>query len=271
MQHFKRWITALVFAPLVVWVLAAGSPQLVAGLICVVAIATLREYLRIVFARQGTPVSLPVKAISYIMTIILVVGATLGDFQVMFLIFVLNFLVLACFALSRFITDPAIFDVIARQALGFVYIPVPLSLLVFLKGMEGGALWIVWMLIVIFANDTGAFYAGTYRGKHKLAPRISPKKTVEGAFGGIVASVVAGFVFCLIFFSDLALGLVMIPCTFLMAVAGQVGDLFESAMKRGSSIKDSGRILPGHGGMLDRIDGLLFAVPVLYVYLVFAI
>ena len=89
--------------------------------------------------------------------------------------------------------------------------------------------------------------------------------------GGIATSMILGFIFSLIFFDSLSLAFLTIPCSFLMAIAGQIGDLFESAMKRASHIKDSGRILPGHGGMLDRIDGLLLAVPVLYVYLVFVI
>ena len=80
-----------------------------------------------------------------------------------------------------------------------------------------------------------------------------------------------GFVSCFLFFDSFHLALLTIPCSFLLAMAGQVGDLFESALKRASHIKDSGRILPGHGGMLDRIDGLLLAIPVLYVYLVFVI
>ncbi len=82
---------------------------------------------------------------------------------------------------------------------------------------------------------------------------------------------IVGFVFCMIFFHDFALAFLCLPCALLMAVAGQIGDLFESAMKRASRIKDSGRILPGHGGILDRIDGLLLAVPVLYTYLVFIV
>jgi phosphatidate cytidylyltransferase len=86
--------------------------------------------------------------------------------------------------------------------------------------------------------------------------------------GGLVAMII-GFVFCLLFFKDVSLAFLTIPGSFLLAAAGQIGDLFESAMKRASRIKDSGRILPGHGGMLDRIDGLLLGIPVLYVYLVF--
>jgi len=153
--------------------------------------------------------------------------------------------------------------------LGIVYIPVSLSLLVFIKEFNGGTFWIIWLLFVVFANDTGAFYTGTFFGKRALSPNISPNKTIEGSLGGMAAAMVIGFIFCQIFFDDLSLAFLTVPASFLIAISGQIGDLFESAMKRASNIKDSGRILPGHGGMLDRIDGLLLAIPVLYVYLVF--
>lgn len=271
MQHVKRWITALILAPLVIWVLARGNVMVLAALVCVVAIAALREYLTVIFGNKDGPISNTIKVISFVIAITLVMGATLGAWQVMFLILSLNLAALAVFVLFRFAVQPRVFDIISKQVLGIVYIPVPLSLLIFIREREGGALWIIWLLIVIFANDTGAFYTGTYKGRHKLAPNISPNKTVEGAVGGILTAVAAGFVFCLVFFRDPALALLILPCSLVMALAGQAGDLFESAMKRVTSIKDSGRILPGHGGMLDRIDGLLMAVPVLYVYLVFVL
>ncbi|MCP4721432.1 MAG: phosphatidate cytidylyltransferase [Desulfobacteraceae bacterium] len=271
MQHLKRWLTAIILGPLVLWIIIKGSTLLLAALVSIVAIAALREYLRIVSGHDERPVSNTLKTISYIISMALVIGACLGSWQVLFLVLALNLLILSVFVLSEFPTDPHIFDTISKQALGIVYIPVALSLLIFLKELEGGTFWIIWMLIVIFANDTGAFYTGTFFGKHKLAPNISPNKTIEGSMGGIVTSMIFGFIFSLIFFDSLSLAFLTIPCSFLMAVAGQIGDLFESAMKRASHIKDSGRILPGHGGMLDRIDGLLLAVPVLYVYLVFVI
>ncbi|MCK5836709.1 MAG: phosphatidate cytidylyltransferase [Desulfobacula sp.] len=271
MQHLKRWLTAIIIGPLVLWVILKGSTLVLATLICAVAIFAVREYLRIIFNNDPVPASQTIKFISYITSMALVMGACLGSWQVMFLVPVLNLIILSIFALSRFASNNRVFDIISRQVLGIVYIPVSLALLILIKELDRGTLWIIWLLIVIFANDTGAFYTGTFWGKHKLAPNISPNKTIEGSLGGITVSVIAGFIFSLVFFNSLSLALLIIPCSFLMAIAGQVGDLFESAMKRAGHIKDSGRILPGHGGMLDRIDGLLLAIPVLYVYLVFVI
>ena len=270
MQHLKRWLTAIVLVPLVLWVLIRGNTLLVAALVSVVAIFAVREYLRIICPSETGPAAQAIKVISYTISMILVMGACLGSWQLMFLIQALNLMALSIFVLFRFASSPKVFEMISKQVLGIVYIPMSLALLVFIRELDGGILWIIWLLIVAFANDTGAFYTGTYLGKTKLAPTISPKKTIEGSLGGIATSVVAGFIFCLIFFSDLNLALWAIPCALIMAVAGQIGDLFESAMKRASNIKDSGRILPGHGGMLDRIDGLLLAIPVLYVFLVFS-
>jgi len=118
---------------------------------------------------------------------------------------------------------------------------------------------------IVMLTDTGAYYTGRTIGRHKLAPRVSPGKTVEGAIGGFVMSAVAGYLSKITFFPEiptahcLVLG-VIIGCL------GQIGDLAESLLKRGSDVKDSGRLLPGHGGMLDRIDSILFTAPVLYFY-----
>ena len=240
-------------------------------LVSVVAIFAIREYLRIIFENDEGPISNTIRIISYTVSMTLIISACLGSWEILFLIIAMNLMALSIFVLSRFASNHAIFDIISKQVLGVVYIPVSLSLLVFMKELDGGTLWIIWLLIVIFANDTGAFYTGTFFGKRALSPNISPNKTVEGSLGGLTASMVIGFIFCQIFFKDLSLSLLIIPASFMLAIAGQIGDLFESAMKRSSNIKDSGSILPGHGGMLDRIDGLLLATPVLYVYLVFVL
>lgn len=118
---------------------------------------------------------------------------------------------------------------------------------------------------LVMMTDTGAYYVGRSIGRHKLAPRISPGKTIEGAIGGFLAAVVTGALCKLTFFSE-------IPLTHAIALGagigliGQIGDLAESMLKRGAGVKDSGNLLPGHGGMLDRIDSILFCAPLLYYY-----
>lgn len=119
--------------------------------------------------------------------------------------------------------------------------------------------------LIIMGADTGAYFAGRSLGKHKLAPKISPGKTVEGLIGGIVASLAFAVLAHYWFFPELSLKF-SLPLAGVMAVASVLGDLAESAMKRGSDTKDAANILPGHGGLLDRLDSLLFNAPILYYF-----
>lgn len=141
----------------------------------------------------------------------------------------------------------------------------PLALLH--RDAANGALWVAVVIVATFANDTGAYFAGRSLGRHKLYPAISPGKTVEGAVGGLVASV--GVLLALR--ALVAHSLTVADCLWVAipgSVLGPVGDLVESMLKRASGVKDSGRLLPGHGGMLDRIDALLFVAAWVYAYAV---
>lgn len=119
--------------------------------------------------------------------------------------------------------------------------------------------------LIIFGSDAGAYFAGRALGKHKLAPGISPGKTVEGLIGGLVAAGGFAALATATFFPQLPYQF-SIPLAIVLAVVGVLGDLCESAMKRGSGSKDAGSIIPGHGGFLDRLDSLLFGAPILYYF-----
>lgn len=119
--------------------------------------------------------------------------------------------------------------------------------------------------LVLMGSDTGAYYTGRAFGKHKLAPNISPGKTWEGAIGGMAASLLMAALAHFWFFPELALSAAL-PLAAVMNVLGVVGDLTESALKRGAKAKDAAQILPGHGGLLDRLDSLLFNAPLLYYF-----
>ncbi|GAB4072564.1 phosphatidate cytidylyltransferase [Barrientosiimonas marina] len=128
---------------------------------------------------------------------------------------------------------------------------------------------IFYVLLVIWTTDIGAYFCGRTLGKHKLWPEISPNKTIEGAAGGVILSVIVGIVFHIVFpFSYGMITVIMV--TILTSAAGQIGDLVESAYKRHYDVKDSGKILPGHGGILDRLDSLVFVLPLLHVIQFFA-
>jgi phosphatidate cytidylyltransferase len=126
-----------------------------------------------------------------------------------------------------------------------------------------GVEWIVLFLMIVFSGDTGAYFAGMKFGKHKLYPAISPKKTVEGAIGGIASGMFITFIAKLVFFRSLHWSGIFLLPLFVGPVA-QIGDLCESFLKRSFDCKDSGSILPGHGGFLDRFDGVVFSLPVMY-------
>lgn len=155
-------------------------------------------------------------------------------------------------------------DLTGRYALGLLWIGL-LPLLVLLRGLEHGLAWCFVVLGIAWLGDTGAYFAGRAFGRHKLYERISPKKTVEGAVGGIVTSAIGVFVIAWIGLPTLT----WIDCALLGVfgcVAGILGDLGESMVKRSYGVKDAGTIMPGHGGMLDRIDSVLFVGAVVYGY-----
>ncbi|GER65656.1 phosphatidate cytidylyltransferase [Weizmannia acidilactici] len=126
-----------------------------------------------------------------------------------------------------------------------------------------GITYILYALFLIWATDSGAYFIGRAFGRHKLWPEISPNKTVEGAFGGVLCAVIVSVLF--FFFTDIGISLGrMVASTVVLSIFGQIGDLVESAYKRHYGVKDAGNILPGHGGILDRFDSLLFVLPLIH-------
>lgn len=150
---------------------------------------------------------------------------------------------------------------------GVIYVGLTFSFIAMLKRDMGdfGAGWIIMLLAMTWMSDTGAYFAGRAFGKHKLAPKVSPKKTVEGAAGGLLATLVAAFAVRALMLPFLSIVDVVI-IALVANVLGQTGDLCESLIKRSTGVKDSGTIIHGHGGMLDRVDAVLFAVPWVYLY-----
>lgn len=174
----------------------------------------------------------------------------------------------------------------AASVFAFAYVALPMSLLVEIRQMAAGAIWVIYTLLVVWAGDIFAYFVGKAVGRHRMSPEVSPKKTWEGAIASILASVIVGTLWFQhapgISSALLRVGLIgrrdgifaleqpqLLPIVVLSVIvnlAAQLGDLVESLIKRGAGVKDSGSILPGHGGMLDRIDAMLFAVPVVWAY-----
>ncbi len=151
---------------------------------------------------------------------------------------------------------------------GIVYIAVTLSHIIAFNTVENGRLWLLVILIIVWANDTFAYFGGKSLGKNKLAPSISPGKTIEGAVIGLIGGFIAAFVFD--YYQNIFANVWdIVLVSLLVGVLSIVGDLVESILKRSSGVKDSGSILPGHGGLLDRIDSLIFVIPAVYYYISF--
>lgn len=156
---------------------------------------------------------------------------------------------------------------IGATLLGVVYVALPLSLLCYVPAI--GGVWQPWIMIffllIIWANDVFAYLVGMTVGRHRLCERLSPKKTWEGFFGGLAGAVAIGFLAAYVLKADSWhwAGLALVA-----AITGVLGDLVESMFKRSAGVKDSGRVIPGHGGVLDRFDALLLAAPFVFVYLV---
>jgi len=160
------------------------------------------------------------------------------------------------------------FALLSRGGFACLYPGLAASHLVMLMALPQGRAWLLLLSAIAAASDTAAFYTGSKFGRHKLCPAVSPAKTWEGFFGGLAGSLIAGLVVRHFFLPTESLAW-LVPVTIFLAAIGAAGDLGESIIKRAFGVKDSGALLPGHGGLLDRIDSLLLSAPALYYLLYF--
>ena len=266
-MHLKRWITGLSALPLLIFlVYIGGLPFLIlVGFACT---CSLWEFYRIVFNADGELLSSVVIWWGYIVGLAIIVAAHIAGSDSVLMVLALNLVSVGVISLFVYKSKPSIVNIIPKQIQGIVYIPLLLSFLVLIRRDPDGMTWIFLLLAIIFAGDISAYYVGSYLGRHKLNPAVSPGKTIEGAIGGLAGNLLVGSIGKFFFLPALSWGPAIL---FFLAVglSGQIGDLFESEFKRSSKIKDSGGILPGHGGFLDRIDALLFASPVAYLFKIY--
>ena len=266
-MHLKRWITGLSALPILIYLVYLGGFPFI-FLIAFAATCSLWEYFRIVFNAEGEILNGVFVWWGYIVGLAVIVAAHISDPQGVLVLVALNLIIVGLISVFVYPSNPSIVNLIPRQVQGIIYIPLLLSFLVSIRRGPDGMTWIFLLLAIIFAGDISAYYVGSYLGRHKLNPAISPGKTIEGAVGGLAGNIVAGSIGKFFFLPGISWGPAII-FFFSVGLAGQVGDLFESEFKRSSKIKDSGGILPGHGGLLDRIDALLFASPVAYLFKIY--
>lgn len=263
-SHKNRWITALVALPLLILLILKGGAFLFSIFLIAVSCTGFYEWQKITEVKHYSlekARNIPF----FLIPVLYFFSFYSPSFHILSLIISLGILLFSL--LKGFDGTESHFRGSLYIVTGFIYTSFLLSFASRLM-IEAGPEGIFFLLIAVFASDTGAFYAGRKFGNKKLMENVSPKKTIEGFAGGFALSVIAAFICKFVFFNELS-----ILKTFLCGLAAgafvPLGDLFESMTKRVFNVKDSGNILPGHGGILDRIDGLLFAVPVFYILYIF--
>src|ERR1700678_2246488 len=272
----KRILTAAVLILAVFALIFFGQLWMITLFSAIVAELAAYEYLKLAArggARRGGELPIPVWWMFLGTALAFVV--TLPNFPVEAQLPVLSGLTLVLFAWNGF--RAPLIQVLpdtAQGLFGLIYIAYPLTLVPLLWKQEDGPALVLFLMVCVWAGDIAALYIGRAFGKHKLAPRLSPGKTWEGSVASIVGSMLAAGLVIFIADTLAARGNTLLHIaeplwqSLLLAailnVAAQLGDLLESAIKRGAGVKDSGSMLPGHGGILDRIDALLLAPPVLW-------
>lgn len=265
-SHLKRWITAMIATPLIFAIIIMGTEAFFASFIIMIVIGAVIEYNKMIFGRVFSW-----EKLSFLATSGLIALAAISV-DVRILLSVVAFSILAVFIIYLANIKNQLSDVnaVGKVILGIMYIPFLLSHLILIRFSENGILWILFIIILAFSGDVAAFYVGRMFGKRKLFPLVSPGKTIEGTIGLIIGSIAACSLFQQFFFPTLSLTHAII-LGFIGSILGQLGDLFESAIKRSSGVKDSGSFLAGHGGLLDRLDCIIFITPFVYYYQLFVI
>ncbi|MEA1935640.1 MAG: phosphatidate cytidylyltransferase [Thermodesulfobacteriota bacterium] len=265
-SHLKRWITGIIAAPVIFAIIIYGSKMIFAALVVLLILGGVTEYNSMVFGKgfyweKGEGLAIG---------ILIPLAAYFGDVHLELAVITFSLIITFLLFLLRFRGDSINIASLGKVVFGFMYIPLMMSYLILIRGLEEGILWIFFILVLAFSGDISAFYVGKSIGKRKLVSDVSSGKTVEGTIGLLGGSIVGCVIFKFLFFPALSLGHVIL-LGFIGSILGQLGDLCESTIKRVSGVKDSGFLLPGHGGILDRLDCLLFIVPFIYYYKVFVI
>lgn len=258
----QRIITSLIALPLLILCIMYAGQGLFDGLLFVVVALALQEFYRMALPQQRRVEG----SLSIVAGVICCVGLVYAkSAPAMLLSLVLPCLVLSSLYLFRFRDIGAVSRDLAMSLLGIFYIPLLLSHAILLRALPAGRDWIFLVLFVVMASDTLAYFVGMKFGKHRLYEAVSPKKTIEGSLGGLLGAVLGASICKVWFFSALS-GFDVLLIGLGVGAFSQLGDLVESLLKRSFGVKDSGSLIPGHGGLLDRLDSLLFAFPVTYYY-----
>lgn len=290
MELLKRVLTAVVLIPVVLFLVLRAPIAVVAIVTGLVALAAVHELLKLSQAYGIEPLFLPAYIYCALFFLLIAIHPGTSD--------LLSTSAFTYFGLAAAVLAPFVFVTIAMSrdelasafpgamvsAFAFVYVALPMASLVGLREQWQGSFLVLYLLLLVWAGDIFAYFIGKPFGRHRMSPRVSPHKTWEGAVASVIASVAVG-VLMFHYAPGISRGLLnvhlieqqggvfqqlplipIVALSIVLNIAAQLGDLVESLIKRGAAVKDSGALLPGHGGMFDRIDALLFAAPVLWIY-----
>lgn len=267
----QRILVAVVGIPALLFILILAPDWATAALLCALCAVGAHELLAATVSPEKTRRWWGLSGITGITVIchtyLQGIGQTAAANLTAWLLAAFLVLLFVCVVVEYGTPRALLFRDICAVLMGGVAIPLAFSCLMRLRLMEHGGGIVLIVFVAAFCSDSAALFAGMALGKHKLAPRVSPKKTVEGAIGGLLGGVLGMIIFRIVFFLCTEVQLHIGWCIllgFIGAIMGQLGDLSFSAVKRECGIKDYGRLLPGHGGVLDRFDSVIFAAPVIW-------
>lgn len=263
-SHGQRLLTASLIIPLLFGCLFFGGPVLFVILLWVCFSLGNREFFYLVYERPRASILW----LHWFVGTMALAGAYFKGIDGLFLALILGSVLCFVQFLISFPNQKPFFDSLGKQVFALWYLPLYLPFFILIREKPQGIYWVFFLLAVNYAGDTAAFYVGRTWGRHRLAPLVSPQKTVEGSLGGLAANVLIAWVFQVTLFSSYP-ELQVIGLGLVIGLVSQLGDLLESMFKRAVRVKDSGSLFPGHGGFLDRVDSLLLPAPLVYFFIVF--
>lgn len=268
--RFARELTTLVAAPVAIWIVGWSQPMVFNAAIAIIASLALWEFLAL---GRNKGYELPI-ALCIGLMLFTIAAFILESLSVELGMFATLLVIPAYYVFSRKSIEESL-PSSAISVLATMYVGMLGGSLIRLRNDfsagpgsmidHDGPRLIFFLLIVVWIGDAGAYYVGKSFGKHKMSPRISPKKTIEGGIGGVITSITAAIVIHFTFFPHMPLLHAAIAGV-ILSFTGMIGDLAESMWKRSAAVKDSGTLIPGHGGFLDRFDSIFFTAPILYCY-----
>ena len=254
----KVWM-ALIMVPPIVLLIALGPSVILHLMVLLATFLGLQEYYNLVLPHSKRIERVMGIGLGLILSLII----SFGEVKEISSFFVLILLILSIVFMGTSQDLSSSISRIGTTLFGILYIGFLLAYVSLIRNMSNGKLWVLFLICCVWAGDAFALLGGSFLGRHKLYPKISPKKTYEGLGGAIVGSIIVALTFSMLFIPHLAKGTCILLGTGL-AILGQFGDFTESMLKRSAQVKDSGTLIPGHGGMLDRLDSFLFSAPFLH-------